>query len=163
MDKCREEFEQKGNIKIFVKLCMFDDSINEYSSDKLHDYTLGFINGAWWAFQEQQKRIDEINQENEKLKLDHAAYKKGMKNIIREKLKQVEGRDFTIAAMERSLVLANAKVVELQARVDAALLEIKGAARWIDEDAINDPEFIKGGALRALKRLEQALEGGESK
>ncbi|WP_149930749.1 hypothetical protein [Acinetobacter soli] len=61
MDKCREAFERKGNIKIFVKLCMFDDSINEYSSDKLHDYTLGFINGAWWAFQEQQKRVDAAN------------------------------------------------------------------------------------------------------
>ena len=60
MDKYREAFERKGNIKIFVKLCMFDDSINEYSSDKLHDYTLGFVNGAWWAFQEQQKQIDEL-------------------------------------------------------------------------------------------------------
>lgn len=108
MSKYREEFEQKGNIKIFVKLCMFDELINEYSSEKLHDYTLGFINGAWWAFQEQQKRID-----------------------------------------------------ELQVRVDAALQVIKGAARWIDEDAIDDPEFIKGGALRALKNLEQALKGGE--
>jgi len=67
MDKCREAFEQKGNIKIFVKLCMFDDSINEYSSDKLHDYTLGFINGAWWAFQEQQKRVDKLQAEVKKL------------------------------------------------------------------------------------------------
>lgn len=60
MDKCREAFERKGNIKIFVKLCVFDDSINEYSSDELHEYTLGFVNGAWWAFQEQQKRVDKL-------------------------------------------------------------------------------------------------------
>lgn len=53
------------------------------------------------------------------------------------------------------------RIDELQARVNAALQEIKGAARWIDEDAIDDPDFIKGGALRALKRLEQALKGGE--
>lgn len=52
-----------------------------------------------------------------------------------------------------------AKVEGLQKQMDAALLEIKGAARWIDEDAIDDPDFIKGGALRALKRLEQALKG----
>lgn len=74
MDKCREAFERKGNIKIFVKLCMFDDLINEYSSDKLHDYTLGFVNGAWWAFREQQKRIDELNQENQKLVLSNTGY-----------------------------------------------------------------------------------------
>lgn len=52
-----------------------------------------------------------------------------------------------------------AKVEGLQKRVDAALQEIKGAARWINEDAIDDSEFIKGGALHALKRLEQALKG----
>lgn len=51
-------------------------------------------------------------------------------------------------------------MLELQKRVEAALLEIKGAARWIEEDAIDDADFIKGGALRALKRLEQALKGG---
>ena len=67
MDKCREAFERKWNIKIFVKLCIFDDSINEYSSDKLHDYTLGFINGAWWEFQEQQKRVDKLQAEVKKL------------------------------------------------------------------------------------------------
>lgn len=50
---------------------------------------------------------------------------------------------------------------ELQKRVDAALQEIKGAARWIEEDAVGGPEFIKGGALRALKRLEQALKGDQ--
>lgn len=55
------------------------------------------------------------------------------------------------------------KVEELQKRVDKALLEIKGAARWIDEDAIGDPDFIKGGVLAAFARLEQALKGGESK
>lgn len=48
---------------------------------------------------------------------------------------------------------------ELQKRVDKALQEIKGAARWINEDAIDDPDFIKGGALTALRRLEQALKG----
>ncbi len=54
------------------------------------------------------------------------------------------------------------KVDELQKRVDAALQEIKGATRWLDEDAIDDPDFIKGGVLRAFARLEQALKGGEA-
>jgi len=48
---------------------------------------------------------------------------------------------------------------ELQKRVDKALQEIKGAACWIDEDASGDSDWLKGGALRALKRLEQALKG----
>ncbi|MDI3379276.1 hypothetical protein [Acinetobacter sp. V89_7] len=119
-----------------------------------------------WAWQEQQKQIDELNQNNEKLRLDHAAYKKGVKNIIQEKLKQIEGRNFTIAAMERSFVLANAKVDELQARIQAA------TAKWISIASIlaitesNVPDVI----YKQLDELhdalcgfepEQALKGGE--
>ncbi|MCH7381308.1 hypothetical protein [Acinetobacter higginsii] len=54
------------------------------------------------------------------------------------------------------------KADKLQKRVDSALQEINGATRWVNEDAIDDPEFIKGGVLRAFARLEQAIKGGES-
>nr|WP_228137593.1 hypothetical protein [Acinetobacter soli] len=114
-----------------------------------------------WAWQEQQKQIDELNQNNEKLRLDHAAYKKGVKNIIQEKLKQIEGRNFTIAAMERSFVLANAKVDELQARVDAALKETQHALRYVEEDMRGNHEFLQMAMIRTFKSLAQALKGGE--
>lgn len=114
-----------------------------------------------WAWQEQQKRIDELNQNNEKLCLDHAAYNKGVKNIIQEKLKQIEGRDFTIAAMERSFVLANAKVDELQARLDAALKETQHALRYVEEDMRGNHEFLQMAMIRTFKSLAQALKGGE--
>lgn len=104
-----------------------------------------------WAWQEQQKQIDELNQNNEKLRLDHAAYKKGVKNIIQEKLKQIEGRNFTIAAMERSFVLANAKVDELQARVDAANAVIH---EYYTGSYQESPDLVVD--------LEQALKGGEA-
>ena len=114
-----------------------------------------------WAWQEQQKQIDELNQNNEKLRLDHAAYKKGVKNIIQEKLKQIEGRNFTIAAMERSFVLANAKVDELQARVDAASKETQHALRNVEADMRGNHEFLKMAMIRTFKSLAQALKGGE--
>lgn len=114
-----------------------------------------------WAWQEQQKQIDELNQNNEKLRLDHAAYKKGVKNIIQEKLKQIEGKNFTIAAMERSFVLANAKVDELQARVDAALKETQHALRYVEEDMRGNHEFLQMAMIRTFKSLAQALKGGE--
>lgn len=52
-----------------------------------------------------------------------------------------------------------AKVEELQKRVDLALLGVSGVMRWVEEDAIDDPDFIKGGVLSALRRLEHALKG----
>lgn len=91
-----------------------------------------------------------------------------------EKLFIFDDGKYKIAAMQLSweiycdrfdeiegLKKKQAEVEELQNRVDAALQEINGAARWVDEDAIDDPDFIKGGVLSALRRLEQALKGEE--
>lgn len=57
IQKEREAFEKQGNIRIFVKQCLFDEQLNEYSSKSLHDYTLGFINGAWWAWQAKAQAV----------------------------------------------------------------------------------------------------------
>lgn len=61
--------------------------------------------------------------------------------------------------MHEYLQHQQAKVEELQKRVDLAILGINGVMRWIDEDAIDDADFIRGGVLSALRRLEQALKG----
>ncbi|EPG6933848.1 hypothetical protein NLV80_002722 [Acinetobacter baumannii] len=50
------------------------------------------------------------------------------------------------------------KCTRLQIKVDAALQEIAGAMRWINEDALDDADFVKGGVLRALERLEIMLQ-----
>ncbi|WON79129.1 hypothetical protein OK024_09075 [Acinetobacter sp. UGAL515B_02] len=125
---------------------------------------------------EQQKRIDELSQENEKLRLDHAAYKKGVKNIIREKIKQIEGRDFTIAAMSRSLVLANAEVTELQARFDELRSIATELAEYASYAEIVGGVTVNRAAIRGFcdkvydfnrkfddRDPELALKGGESK
>ncbi len=150
----REAFE-----RVFSNSCvdLSKDETGEYSSQPTRMCYSFFVVG----WQEQQKQIDELNQNNEKLRLDHAAYKKGVKNIIQEKLKQIEGRNFTIAAMERSFVLANAKVDELQARVDAALKETQHASRYVEEDMRGNHEFLQMAMIRTFKSLAQALKGGE--
>lgn len=118
-----------------------------------------------WAWQEQQKQIDELNQNNEKLRLDHAAYKKGVENIIQEKLKQIEGRNFTIAAMERSFVLANAKVDELQARVDAFKAQSEKLRECSKSCVYNEREknilLSQADDIDQILGAKQALKGGE--
>ncbi|MEB4800576.1 hypothetical protein QR556_06290 [Acinetobacter soli] len=49
MDKCREAFEA---IALKNKWNINKDPYDFYIDD--------FVNGAWWAFEEQQKRIDEL-------------------------------------------------------------------------------------------------------
>lgn len=57
-NEMRSEFEKLGNVKPVISACTFDETIDEYRSSKLPEYSLGFVNGAWYAFQEQQKKID---------------------------------------------------------------------------------------------------------
>lgn len=119
-------------------------------------YRVLVVRTASKAWQEQQKRVDELNQNNEKLRLDHAAYKKGVKNIIQEKLKQIEGRNFTIAAMSRSLVLANAEVVELQAQVEVLK---KVEFKWVGDDQYRETrktaeDCIESGARLTKHRID---------
>lgn len=71
-----------------------------------------------------------------------------------EQQKQIEGRDFTIAAMSRSLVLANAKVDELQARVDA----VKQLIQEYRDPPTEDKTFCHALSIVAYE-LEQALKG----
>lgn len=141
-------------------------------------YRVLVVRTASKAWQEQQKRVDELSQENEKLRLDHAAYKKSVKNIIREKIKQIEGRDFTVAAMSRSLVLANAKVDELQAKLER--LEVSELRKKFNEAyshfknqtvEVMWSDFMKNShrciacssfdVCSCEDELEQSLKGGE--
>lgn len=140
MDKCREEFEiayePNPHKSPFTEVRFNQDKRIYEPLNPPHDYIARSLNAAWYGWRIRQKRVDFVEVQL---------------SLLRDKNKTIE------------IELANSRdhADELQSRVDAALQEIKGAARWIDEDAIDDPEFIKGGALRALKRLEQALKGGE--
>jgi hypothetical protein len=51
----REEFEKLPEIAAKLEYCRYSSSKNKYVS---HWYNTAFINGAWYAYQEQQKKID---------------------------------------------------------------------------------------------------------
>lgn len=92
------------------------------------------FNGGW---ESQQSKVDELQ-------------------------KKLDEYIFVAESIDEMYVKEVQKNNDLQKQVDAALQEIKGAVRWIDEDAIDDHAFIKAGVLRAFARLEQALKGGEA-
>ena len=73
-----------------------------------------------------------------------------------EQQKQIEGRDFTIAAMSRSLVLANAEVVELQAQVEVLK---KVEFKWVGDDQYRETrktaeDCIESGARLTKHRID---------
>lgn len=54
----REQFEKLPEIAQLLIEAVFNDQTGEYVS--YYAYRTGYLNGAWYAFQEQQKKIDEI-------------------------------------------------------------------------------------------------------
>ncbi len=89
-----------------------------------------------WAWQEQQKRIDELQ-----------------KQLIDQ------GQRFN----ENTQKIADAeyKNRQLQSRMDAASKETQHALRYVEEDMRGNHEFLKMAMIRTFKSLAQALKGGE--
>lgn len=59
----RSEFEKLPSISVFLPSFKFNETKNEYErSEEFNqpEYTLGFFNGAWYAFQHQQSKVDEL-------------------------------------------------------------------------------------------------------
>ena len=56
----REQFEKLPHISLVIGFLKFSEDSNDYIriDDRIDNYALGLVNGAWYAFQEQQKKID---------------------------------------------------------------------------------------------------------
>ena len=58
----REQFEKLPEIAEGLRHCTYNESTNDYHANVAHDneweWHTQFVNGAWYAFQEQQKKID---------------------------------------------------------------------------------------------------------
>lgn len=58
----REEFEKLEDVKQGLRHCHYNESTNDYHADiaheETHEWHTQFVNGAWYAFQEQQKKVD---------------------------------------------------------------------------------------------------------
>ena len=68
MVEMREQFEKlpeiKGAIFEYKHEVIFDESENKYTTPCYSTFEpeyVYFLNGAWYAFQEQQKKIDSVN------------------------------------------------------------------------------------------------------
>ena len=55
----REQFEKLPHISLVIGFLKFSEDSNDYIriDDRIDNYALGLVNGAWYAFQEQQKKI----------------------------------------------------------------------------------------------------------
>ncbi|HAV3448725.1 hypothetical protein [Acinetobacter baumannii] len=75
LEQFKAEVETSGtSVNHILKMCEFNEVSNDFSSDTIHDYSVGCLNGAWWMYQRQQakveglqKRVDVLTQTMEEL------------------------------------------------------------------------------------------------
>ena len=60
----REQFEKLPHISLVIGFLKFSEDSNDYIriDDRIDNYALGLVNGAWYAFQEQQKIINSMTE-----------------------------------------------------------------------------------------------------
>lgn len=58
----REQFEKLPEIEQGLRHCHYDESTNIYHADAAHveefEWHTQFVNGAWYAYQEQQNKLN---------------------------------------------------------------------------------------------------------
>ncbi|QXM18500.1 hypothetical protein Phab24_id054 [Acinetobacter phage Phab24] len=125
---------------------IYVDQTNEYAHQNLEDnrVTLGYVNGAWYAFQHQQAKVCSLEEQVEELQ------------------KQLSEYIFVAETIDEMYVKEVQKSDELQKRVDAAKQLIEDLNKCYQQDHQNKFEYWRGFADSAGifgKRLEQALHG----
>lgn len=78
----REEFEKLPEIAELLndkeKGFFYNEDFDVYGTNPVNDFDAGFINGAWYAYQHQQKKIDE---ELKHLKIPHYGYTAAISSV----------------------------------------------------------------------------------
>ncbi|MDC5287470.1 hypothetical protein OHW86_10140 [Acinetobacter baumannii] len=61
LEQFKAEVEASGtSLTHILKMCEFDEVSNDFRSEEVHDYSVGCLNGAWWMFQRQQAKVEEL-------------------------------------------------------------------------------------------------------
>ncbi|RSO57559.1 hypothetical protein EA756_08690 [Acinetobacter lactucae] len=136
MDKCREEFE-----KWFMTTQYFCDYFTELDLNLNHrnEYENEIINSAWLAFQHQQAKVEELQEE-------FAEDERFLKEQIQQKDLETSNLKY-LQGMDKELIQSlQGKSEKLQKRVDAVLQILEKGKR------LQSANYL-------IATLEQALEG----
>ncbi|QNY18257.1 hypothetical protein IC765_19445 (plasmid) [Acinetobacter seifertii] len=95
LEKFKAEVESSNtSLAHIMKICHFDENCNDFGSDTVHDYSIGCLNGAWWMFQRQQAKVEELQKRLENLEKLKDVYRalsdKELDNCTEGLLKHIE-------------------------------------------------------------------------
>jgi uncharacterized coiled-coil protein SlyX len=130
----RDYFIRKLGGYSILKMAKFNESTNKYDSDSLCDYTLGFLDGSLVTFQEQQKRIEEL-ETGSLLQSNH------------------------IAELTANLKQAVAELNSRETRINLLIQKWEKDAEYADQIASED--FVQNTLNDCIEELRQVIKGGD--
>lgn len=120
LEQFRAEVEASGtSVNHILKMCEFNEVSNDFSSETIHDYSVGCLNGAWWMYQRQQAKVDELQEE-------FAEDERFLKEQIKDK-------DLKISNLEYQQGMDKELIQTLQGRCSALQDKVNGLLKRVDD------------------------------
>ena len=164
----REQFENMPEVHKKLKdlhptIVWFSDQENEYTSsfDGFQSMVI-WLNGAWYAYQEQQKKIDAITKQRDSfIKAHHIAMNDVCENKAKiDELQKLRSLDeMAINQLAQANQVWRTKCDELHARIDEALIEMKNQLGDEDYYGMERPDY--DAMLYALRNIKDILKGNK--
>ena len=93
IDSNREEFEKLPEIAERLHTVFYNEDLNQYHAAMINSgLSVKYIHGAWYAFQEQQKKLDRYRDENK----DHLEHIDELQARVNDAEKWIESNRKTI-------------------------------------------------------------------
>lgn len=102
LEQFKAEVEASGtSLTHILKMCEFDEVSNDFRSDTIYDYSIGCLNGAWWMFQRQQAKVEELQKRMETLIQKYKDEDRELKLIDEWEQSQIYG--LVVSELEQAL------------------------------------------------------------
>ena len=168
----REEFEQLEDIKDILNdhKIFFNEKEDRYQAEKITgndsvyypSWEITYMNGAWYTWQEQQKKIDVITKQRDSfIKAHHIAMNDVCENKAKiDELQKLRSLDeMAINQLAQANQVWRTKCDELQARIDEVLIEMKNQLGDEDFYDMERPDY--DAMLYALRNIKDILKGNK--
>ncbi|MGQ1539521.1 hypothetical protein ACT413_05950 [Acinetobacter baumannii] len=121
LEQFRAGVEASGtSVNHILKMCEFNEVSNDFSSDTIHDYSVGCLNGAWWMFQRQQAKVEELQKQL-------SEYIFVAETLDEMYVKEVQKSDELQKRVDKAIrFLVEAELYQSEPNIDLAVKALKG-------------------------------------
>ncbi|HGF8497937.1 TPA: hypothetical protein ACJB9M_000883 [Acinetobacter baumannii] len=148
LEQFKAKVEASGtSVNHILKMCEFNEVSNDFSSDTIHDYSVGCLNGAWWMFQRQQEKVEELQKE-------FAEDERFLKEQIKDKDLKISNLEY-LQGMDKELIQTlQGRSKALQDKVNDLQKQYDQHDKWLLERNRDCNELYNINAKHVAEKVE---------